>query len=142
MKLSKHDKNMVAMSWLVEVFLNGLAMEKKDIPESKKEQYDELSKNYQTAFEIISDINKEFSHDLDTVFGMEFKQQLTDLTTILTILYQTTEIPKMLDYFKWIGRNQLVAKSAKKDEAIKNEDGLVELENGDVVLPISHVTKK
>ena len=131
-KLSNHDKNMVAMSWLVEVFLNGLSQENKSIPEHKQEQYDELRKNYQTALEIISDVNESFSHDLGSVFGAEYTDKLTDLTTILTILYQTVSTEKMLEYFKWIGTNNMLAKRAEKDKELKvNEGGLAEFDCGD-----------
>lgn len=142
MKLSNKDKNLVAMSWLVEVLLNGLAQEK-DVPESKKEMYDELTKNYQTALDIVTDINKEFDHDINTVFGYEFKEELINLTTVLSILYQTVPVPKMLDYFKWIGQNNLLQQKSKKNiEETKADDVLVELDNGDVVLPISFNDKK
>jgi hypothetical protein len=62
---------------------------------------------------------------------------------VLSILYQTVPVPKMLDYFKWIGQNNLLQQKSKKNiEETKSDDGLVELDNGDVVLPISFNDKK
>lgn len=120
MKLSKHDKNMIAMSWLAEVLLNGLA-QIKDAPEHKQEQYDELQKNYETALQIIIDINHEFAKTMDVVFGEDFKNDLVDLTTIIGILYQTQDAKTLLKFMKWVGYNSML-QNEKEKETTKGDE--------------------
>jgi len=128
MRLSVKDKNMVAMSWLVEVFLNGLVQEK-EMPESKQDDYIELVKKYQSALDIVTEINQEFSGDIYSILGQDFRDELIDLTTVLAVLYQTTPINKMLDYFKWIGQNQLIAKNSERLKEAKDEEEIQMLES-------------
>lgn len=110
MKLSpKHDKRMVEMSWLAEVLLNALSkIDYSNAPEHKHEYYDELMLNYNSAFQIVADINADFSKDLDVAFGDGFKNKLVDVTTIIGILYQMIDIGDLLNYFKWIGNMEQV----------------------------------
>jgi hypothetical protein len=124
MKLSSKDKPMVSMSWLIEIFLRGLT-DNKDVPESKKEQYEKLQIKYQEAFDIVAAINKEFESEIDSVFGVDFKDDLVDVTTILSILYMTTPINKMLSYLRWVGQRYLLDKNSerlKKESKSKKED--------------------
>lgn len=120
MKLSKHDKTMVAMSWIVETFLNYLSQvnksEDKSIPEHKVEQYDELAKNYETALEIVRDLNIEFSHEIDSSLGNDFVNQLVEITTRFTSMFATTDISTMIQMTKWIGMNTLVAKGGENEQ--------------------------
>jgi hypothetical protein len=124
MKLSSKDKPMVSMSWLIEIFLRGLT-DNKNVPESKKEQYEKLQIKYQEAFDIVAAINKEFESEIDSVFGVDFKDDLVDVTTILSILYMTTPINKMLSYLRWVGQRYLLDKNSerlKKESESKKED--------------------
>lgn len=122
MKLSKHDKRMVAMSWLAEVLLNALSqIDYSDAPKHKHEYYDELMLNYNTAFQIVADINADFANDIDVVFGERYKNKLTDVTYVIGILYQALDVNELLSYFKWIGnmeqvKERLLTKSEDKED--------------------------
>jgi hypothetical protein len=118
MKLSKHDKQIVAMSWITEIFLNYLSQinENENIPEHKTEQYDELAKNFETARSILEDINMEFSGEIDSTFGADFAEQLTELTTRFATMYATNDIQNMLQFVRWIGMNTAVAKAGIEKE--------------------------
>jgi len=128
MKLSKHDKRMVAMSWLAEVLLNALShIDYSNAPKHKDEYYDELMLNYNTAFQIIADINTDFANDIDVVFGEKYKNKLTDVTYVIGVLYQTLDASELLSYFKWIGNMEQIKERLEKydnesDEKDENND--------------------
>jgi hypothetical protein len=128
MKLSKHDKRMVAMSWLAEVLLNALShIDYSNAPKHKDEYYDELMLNYNIAFQIIADINTDFANDIDVVFGEKYKNKLTDVTYVIGVLYQTLDASELLSYFKWIGNMEQVKERLEKydnesDEKDENND--------------------
>lgn len=122
MKLSKHDKRMVAMSWLAEVLLNALSQtDYSDAPKHKEEYYDELMLNYNAAFQIVADINADFAKDIDVVFGESYKNKLTDVTYVIGILYQALDVNELLGYFKWIGNMEQIKERLEKYDNESNE---------------------
>ena len=121
MKLSKHDKEWLQCLWQ-EVLLNALSqMNYSDAPKHKHEYYDELILNYNTAFQIVADINADFANDIDVVFGERYKNKLTDVTYVIGVLYQALDVNELLSYFKWIGnmeqiKERLLTKSEDKGD--------------------------
>jgi hypothetical protein len=112
MKLSKHDKRMVAMSWLAEVLLNALS----------QIDYSELILNYNNAFQIVADINADFAKDIDVVFGESYKNKLTDVTYVIGVLYQALDVNELLSYFKWIGNIEQIKERLHKYDNESNEE--------------------
>lgn len=115
MKISKYDKNLVAMSWLVEVFLNHMAsLDYSKAPIDKHEDYDELCKNYEIMLDIVTDINQSFAKQLDQNFGEKFRSELVDITTMIAVIYQVLSPSELMEFFRWIGQSPQVGYKLKQ----------------------------
>lgn len=115
MKLSKHDKNLISMSWLAEVLLQAIAVTNLDkVPEEKKPEYEKLLSNYIDAFDIINKVNADFHEEILSVLGNEFMDTLSDLTVMVSLLYSTTEPKKLLDELRLLTKGRYVNEHIKQ----------------------------
>lgn len=103
-KLSKHDKNLVAMCWLAEIILLSLTDCCKDLdknaPDEKKQMYQAIASRFIEPYKIAQELNSLFDEQIKKVFDDEFQDTLCDLTLAIVDLYETMKPSELLRIIK------------------------------------------
>lgn len=103
LKLSKHERNLIALSWLAEIILKSLVEEKNYAPQSKKEMYEYISNVYSEAYENAKRLNTAFEDEIGAVFSEDYGTLLLDVTNAVINLYETMTLEQMLAILKAAG---------------------------------------
>ena len=115
LKLSKHDRNLIALSWLAEIVLKSLVEEKKYAPLHKQEMYDYISNVYAEAYENSKRLNTAFEDEIGSVFSEDYGSVLIDVTNAVINLYETMSLEQMLKVLKAAGvKTEFLAPSYQK----------------------------
>jgi len=102
-KLSKHERNMIALSWLAEIVLKSLVEEAKDYPPAKKEMYEYIASVYGDAYEKSKQLNTLMEEEIPRVFSEDYSTMLVDVTNAVVNLYETMTLPQMLKVLRGAG---------------------------------------
>jgi hypothetical protein len=124
LKVSKHDKNLLALLYMAEIIGKSLIKMCDDGMPYKPETYTEIKKRLNPYYEEVVKLNDVLTESASKVFGEEFEVLVTDLTMAVVTLYEDTTPERLLKILREAGySDEMVTKSFLKTALQEGKNG-------------------